>query len=95
MRPAGDVSVALINVLERQPEQGLTLREIAAEAQVGMDVAKRTIYNMRRYGRVRIAQMRRVSYRNRPVAVYALPDCGSLPGAGSSAPAFLQNCWSS
>ncbi|RMX06728.1 hypothetical protein D8I35_09510 [Corticibacter populi] len=91
MRPAGEISAALLQALERRAGQGLTMRELAEAAQVGSDAARRTLDNLRRHGRVRIAGQRRVSYRNRPVAEYALPDPRQAPA--SNAGLFLQRCW--
>lgn len=52
------------------PDRAPTLRELAAQACVGLLAAERTLDNMRRAGLVRAARMRRVPYRNRPVAEY-------------------------
>ena len=72
MRPAGDINKALLQALSVS-SAGLTLRELAAAAQVGLDAATQTIKNMNRRGRVCVKGTRRVPGRNRPVAVYALP----------------------
>lgn len=72
MRPAGEISKALLQALANA-SGGLTLRELAAAAQVGLDAAMKTIKNMKRWGRVCVKGTRRVPGRNRPVAVYALP----------------------
>ena len=72
MRPAGDINKALLQALSVS-SAGLTLRELAAAAQVGLDAATQTIKNMNRRGRVCVQSTRRVPGRNRPVAVYALP----------------------
>ena len=77
MRPAGEVRQALLHACVQlaAPGRGVTLREMALQAQVGLDAAAMAIKNMRRAGQLRIAGERRVDYRNRPVAVYmpALP----------------------
>ena len=72
MRPAGEINQALLKALS-EAGRGLTLRELAAAAKVGLDAATQTIKNMNRRGRVCVADTRRVPGRNRPVAVYALP----------------------
>lgn len=73
MRPAGDVSLALLDAARvlATPEQAPTLQELAAHAQVGVDAARRTVQNMTRAGRLRKVRERRVAHRNRPVAEYA------------------------
>lgn len=73
MRPAGDVSQALISAAHAlvTPERAPTLRELAAHAQVGLDAATVTVKNLNRSGRMQKVRERRVAYRNRPVAEYA------------------------
>lgn len=75
MRPAGEVSQALLQAVERlwTPGKGPTLREIAEAAGVGVAAASQTIKNMRRYHRLAICGERCVPGRNRPAAEYALP----------------------
>lgn len=75
MRPAGETNKALLQALASACAKGggLTLRELAAAAQVGLDAATQTIKNMNRRGRVCVLNTRRVPGRNRPVAVYSLP----------------------
>lgn len=77
MRPAGEVRQALLQACLQlaTPGQGVTLREMAHQAQVGLDAARSTVRDMRRAGQLRIDGERRVDYRNRPVSVYmpALP----------------------
>lgn len=75
MRPRGDVHMALLRAVEElaTPERGATLRELAQHACVGLEAARLTLGNMRCAGYVVIARTRRVPYRNRPVAEYALP----------------------
>lgn len=51
-------------------ERGLTLREWAALACVGLDAAERTVERMAKAGQVLKLRERRVEYRNRPVAEY-------------------------
>ena len=73
MRPAGEVRQALLQACVQlaAPEEGVTLREMAHQAQVGLDAAGMTIKHMRRAGQIHIAGERPVDYRNRPVAEYA------------------------
>ena len=75
MRPAGEISKALLQAVEQlaTPERGATLREIAEHAQVGLSRATQTIKDMRRYGRIAICGARKVPGHNRPAAEYALP----------------------
>lgn len=77
MRPAGEVRQALLHACVQlaAPGRGVTLREMALQAQVGLGAARSTVSAMRRAGQIRIDGQRRVDYRNRPVAVYmpALP----------------------
>ncbi|UOB06905.1 hypothetical protein [[Acidovorax] ebreus] len=82
MRPRGEVHLALLRAVGElaTPERGATLREVAAHAGVGRQAATYTMGNLRRYGAVVIARTRRVSYRNRPVAEYALPAPGGEAG---------------
>ena len=54
------------------PDRAPTLRELAAEACVGLAAARKTIGNMRQAGALRIARERRVAYRTKPVAEYEL-----------------------
>lgn len=54
------------------PDRAPTLRELAAQACVGLAAARKTMSNMRQAGAVRIARERRVAYRNKPVAEYEL-----------------------
>lgn len=77
MRPAGEVRQALLGACEALATgyptwRGPTLREIAQRACVGLDAARRTLGNLCRAGVVRQVNARRVEYRNRPVAEYAL-----------------------
>jgi hypothetical protein len=49
----------------------VTLAEMAAGACVGHAAARSTVTNLTRRGQLRIVGVRRVDYRNRPVAEYA------------------------
>lgn len=75
MRPAGEIRHALLRACESLAARaaagrGPTLREMAAEARVGLEAARRTVENMTRYGVLVVPRTRRVPYRNRPVAEY-------------------------
>lgn len=72
MRPAGEERQALLLAAQAlaQPGRGATLQELAAQACVGLQAARRTVDNMRRAGQLTKLQERRVAYRNRPVAEY-------------------------
>jgi hypothetical protein len=75
MRPKGAVHLALLDAVEAlaTPDRGATLRELAHHTCVGTAAARLTLSNLLRSGAVEIARTRRVTYRNRPVAEYALP----------------------
>ena len=74
MRPLSDVAKALLSTANRLSAAGraVTLAEMAAGACVGQTAATYTVKNLRRSGHLKIVGLRRVSYRNRPVAEYAL-----------------------
>lgn len=78
MRPAGDISQALIRAAGHlaavSEAGGASLAEIAAKACVGRDAARQAVPNLKRHGHLTIVGQRRVDYRNRPVALYAPVD---------------------
>ena len=73
MRPLSDVAQALLSTATRLSAAGraVTLAEMAAGACVGRVAATVTVKNLRRSGHLKIVGLRRVAYRNRPVAEYA------------------------
>lgn len=76
MRPCGTFAEVRQTILQAvqelaTPERAPTLTELAARACVGKDAARRTVDNMRRSGQLAVPRMRKVDYRNRPVAEYA------------------------
>lgn len=73
MRPLSDVAQALLSTANRLSAAGrsVTLAELAAGACVGHHAATMTVKNLRRSGHLKIVGLRRVTYRNRPVAEYA------------------------
>ena len=93
MRPAGDVSKALLQAVRdlMTADRGPTAREVAAAAQVGLSVAEQTLWNMRRYGKLDVPRTRRVPHCKKPVAEYALPSRKVVPAMDSFAQ--LQRCW--
>lgn len=99
MRPKGEVHQALLKAVCElaTPERGATLRELAAHACVGVTAARYTVEYLKRSGVVMIARTRRVPYRNRPVAEYALalagPDDDSATAAGASGVGVLLAAW--
>jgi len=97
MRPAGDVSQSLLAAIDAMatPERAPTLQELAAKAGVAVDVARQTLKNMKRYGRVCSPRTRRVDYRNRPVAEYARHMHVAVAANDSSASGIelLQAAW--
>lgn len=94
MRPAGDISQALLAAIDAlvTPERAPTLQELAAKAGVSLDVACQTLKNMKRHGRVFTPRVRRVDYRNRPVAEYArhMPTMAAANESISGVAALLQ-----
>lgn len=90
MRPAGEVRLALLQACQAlvRPEQAPTLRELAAQACVGLGAATHTVKHMRRAQQLHIVRTRRVPYRNRPVAEYA----PAAPVAPAQAPAQVLAC---
>lgn len=76
MRPAGDIRHALLKAAHELKQQGHqpTLRDLAAHAQVGVQAATTTVKNLRRSGLLAVVGDRRVAYRNKPVAVYDVPE---------------------
>lgn len=97
MRPAGDVSQSLLAAVDKlaTPERAPTLQELAAAAGVAVDVARQTLKDMKRYGRVCTPRTRRVPYRNRPVAEYArtMPQVDAANEFDVSGIAALQVAW--
>lgn len=73
-RPLGEVaSVILVLLAKAQPDgDPMTLRELAEAGQIGIRVARFTLTNLHRAGKVEIVGYRRVYYRNRPIAEYRL-----------------------
>jgi hypothetical protein len=73
MRPAGEIRQAVMKAAIElaRPDQGPTMRELAARACVGIEAARSTVRDMTRHGHLMIRGERRVDYRNRPVAEYA------------------------
>lgn len=74
MRPAGAVCLALLSACRQlaTDERGATLQELAQAACVGRDAARSMVPALKRRGHLQIVRTRRVDYRNRPVAEYAL-----------------------
>lgn len=92
-RKPGEVSQALLQAVQRLSVEGkgATLQELAAQTGVASCAARRALDNLRRAGRLCILGYRRVSYRNRPVAEYALPTQVNSDDACSHS--FLARCW--
>ncbi|WP_370682152.1 hypothetical protein [Comamonas sp. GB3 AK4-5] len=78
MRPAGDVSKALLLAVQQlaTAERAPILKELAAHANLPEGLVMQTLKNMKRYGRVCIARKRRVPWCTRPVAEFGLPVVG-------------------
>ena len=73
MRPLSEVAQALLSTANRLSAagRGVTLAEMAAGACVGQQAARNLVPKLKRRGHLQIVGLRRVSYRNRPVAEYA------------------------
>lgn len=78
MRPQGEISVAILGAaaqLARVDDQGQrrggVLQELAHTACVGVDVARRTVDNLKRAGKLEPVGERRLAHRNRPCVEYA------------------------
>lgn len=73
MRPVGEVRVALQAACQKlaQPDQGVTMREMAIAACVGVEAARRTIDKMRRSGQIEVVGQRMVDHCDKPVLQYA------------------------
>ncbi len=71
-RQAGEVRQALYSAAAdlATADQAPTMREMAIKACVGFSSARRTVSNMVRAGQLHPVRMRRVPYRNKPVAEY-------------------------
>jgi hypothetical protein len=99
MRPKGEIHQELLKAVGElaTAERGATLREAAFRACVGLSAARYTMKYLRSSGSVVIARTRRVPYRNRPVAEYALapvgPDAGSATAGGVSGVGVLLAAW--
>ena len=95
MRPAGDVRRALLDACAAlaRADRGPTLRELAAQACVGLSAAEYTVANMCRAGLLRAARTRRVPYRNRPVAEYEPIQAPALPPPPSQGLARVMTAW--
>jgi hypothetical protein len=96
MRRAGEIHMALLDAVEAlaTPEQGPTLAELAAHAQVGLQAARDTVPKMKKHGVLRIVRTRRVGYRNRPVAEYeVVPPAAKTDEAADDGLARVLSAW--
>lgn len=77
MRPAGEVHLAVLqaaHAVKRERAEsgkGATLRELAKRACVGYKVARVTVANLKRSGKLEQVGTCKVAGRNRPVYLYA------------------------
>lgn len=78
MRPAGEVSIALLQAVKdlSTPERAPVLKELAAHINSPEHVVKQTLKDMKRYERLSIARKRSVPWCTRPVAEWCLPSVG-------------------
>lgn len=76
MRPAGEISLALLQAAREiaQEGRGATMVELASRACVSRDVAMDRVKKLKNRGHLQQVGERRVEYRNRPVAEYAPAD---------------------
>ena len=93
-RPLSEVARALLTTANRLSAAGraVTLAEMAAGACVGQQAARTTVSNLKRHGHLKIVGLRRVSYRNRPVAEYALATVEAMTLALAPAGVDLERC---
>lgn len=73
MRPAGEITQALLRAAKELAEQGrpATLVELAHAACVSREAARQAVPKLKSRGYLQQVGERRVDYRNRPVAEYA------------------------
>lgn len=100
MRPAGEVRQALYKACKRlaTPARGVTLKEMALGACVGLQAARYTVQAMHRAGQIVPARDRAVDYRNRKVLEYVPADMvepgrASTEGAGAAALGVALLAW--
>ena len=89
MRPAGEISLAIEQAVEKlwTPERSPTLAEIAAHLMavgVAFQAIRNTVGNMTRYGRLVQVRQRKVPGRNRPAAEYGRPQTDSNDAANDA-----------
>lgn len=70
MRPRGEVSIAIETCLAQRGSA--TFAEVAQQTQIGYAVARATLHNMLKCGRVEVVEQRAHARGNRPMNVYAL-----------------------
>ena len=97
MRPAGEIRQALWSAACElaTTSHAPTYRELAAHAQVGLDSARHTLDNMRRSGELQVARLRRVDYRNRPVAEYVPAVLAEPESTGGALAEAVRSFWES
>jgi hypothetical protein len=96
MRPAGDVAHALLNAAAElaSPGHGGTLRELAARACVGRQVAGYMVPQLKNRGLLEVVAERAVPYRNRPIFEYAPAQTGQTPAtAAGNSWRLMQDAW--
>ena len=93
MRPRSDTATELLQLACKLSAagRGVTLAELAA-AGFGRDTVRMVVPNLTRRGQLRITGTRRVSYRNRPVAVYEPVAVVADVDQPDSGPAVLCRC---
>lgn len=95
MRPAGEISRALLQAVEQlaTPERGVGLREMAERAGVQLEVARKTVCDMKRYGRLVMSGEHKVPGRNRPAALYDVPRQEAAANDAAAGFSLLVKAW--
>ena len=94
MRPRGEVATELLQLACKLSAagRGVTVAELAAGG-FGRDTVRTLVPALKRRGQLRIMGTRRVSYRNRPVAVYEpVVAAADLATSDSGSAAVLCRC---
>jgi len=92
-RPVGEVRLALQVAAAEKPGH---LRDLARRAGVGLQIASRTVQDMRRAGELSPCGKQYVAWRRGPVQVWGPPDTdvpGPEPRAGTDLQAHLLRSW--
>ena len=100
MRPAGEVHLAMLQAAAAVTAEyaasgrGATLREMAARACVGYQIARATVGNLKRLGKIEKTGECKVPGRNRPAHLYKPVDAKLADLATPSPRHVLDQCMS-